>query len=420
MESEQSSSTILSRVTTLPGKCMKNCLYSAIFLLLSCVCHAQSAEYVVTRNGSRYEGYVSEQVPGKSIAVMADWAEIHIPTDSLMDVTKSYDASTGKTIGSFTACGVKYENVVILVQGLRNTVVSVNETKEFIIPWDTLQKKGKLDSDLTSTGIKEIVTTVDGRVLKGVITEQILDQGIVRVSCEDDDVQVLNDNEIQSVAYEPTSMEADLWEQTRFLDEIHMKDGSSLSGFISQRSSTGIINFITLENGKTVSIRMANVASYSKIVNKDYNRPAGEVSKRKSTGNTVAPKRTKTGKSDKETSTELPEYDGPTLVINGVVKEWQEIAVTKGGTMIVSCADVPDVSIEDRVEVECWNTEGSEELYLFNTGKNTIETTDKPERHIYLKQESDNCWIGDVLYDKSGICLITTPDFKYGITINID
>lgn len=263
-------------------------LYNVIILCsLGLTLSAQNIEQVYTDDGSIYEGYISEQIPGERISVYALKATLSVPTKNisttytvyrhfsvLPESAKQWFRENGDTtsivLSSFEHKGEIVDDVIIFSKDAKETKFVSFANKTYVLPWNTVKKTVKLNSSYVPYGIQDIVTLKNGDRLTGHIKEQILGDSI-KLRKEDGNIVIIPVQDIVSLNSAAVDMSTPIWKQTPLLDRIVLEDGSEdIDGFISSRTSGSSITIIRRDSGYEESIPLVKIKKYQKMYNPEF------------------------------------------------------------------------------------------------------------------------------------------------------
>jgi len=258
-----------------------------ICALLVILSYAQSYETVYTSTGAEYEGYISEQIPGKSISVYAQKATLTFPMDKVTNLRKedrpfkelsfsaqAFFANRNDTIYaslySFNVEDSPVDNVFKSSLSTDDTLCVISFTPiTYIIPWKDVTRVVKHVAEPTHPyGIKDIMLLKSGERYEGQITEQVLGQSIT-IRTFDGVNHKVQAKDVISIRAEKIA-EDNLYNQLVLKDRVILKDGTTLTGFIVSRVMGEKINFLEETNHNERSIDLASIARYQKTWNHLY------------------------------------------------------------------------------------------------------------------------------------------------------
>lgn len=294
---------------------MKRCLVIALALVgVVCSLSAQNIDRIFAKDGSVYEGYISTQVPGKSIVVTAQSATLvvdaavitdlkyqvkeisSLPNNMVAWLSKNRSGDVTAKVASLKVNGVQYKDVLILEQGSRYKIMVFTPSK-FDIKWGDIVKTTKIQKD--ASVIVDVVTLKNGKRFKGSITEQII--GVeLKIKHDKNSVETVRLSDVLSIHSEVAN-NSDLWSKLPLLDKVELKNGSVLIGFISSRMMGSSIMFLTKESAVERSIPLAEIAKYHKLSN------ISSVEAKKPAETSAAPTETSATPTETTTPTSTPE-----------------------------------------------------------------------------------------------------------------
>ena len=272
---------------------MKRCLVIALALVgVVCSLSAQNIDRIFAKDGSVYEGYISTQVPGKSIVVTAQSATLVVdaavvtalkyqvkdiallPDNMVVWLNKNRPGDVTAKVASLKVDGVQYNDVLVLEQGSRYKVMVFTPLK-FDIKWENIVKTTKIQKE--PSAIVDVVTLKNGKRFKGSITEQII--GVeLKIKHDKNSVETIRLSDVLSIHSEVANNDGDFWAKLPLLDKVELKNGSVLIGFISSRMMGSSIMFQTKDSAVERSIALVDIAKYHKLNNISYAEQKSEIS----------------------------------------------------------------------------------------------------------------------------------------------
>lgn len=287
-----------------------------VLALVGVVCSlsAQNIDRIFAKNGSVYEGYISTQIPGKSIVVSAQSATLVVdaavitnlkyqvkdvsalPNNMVAWLNKNRPGDATVKVASLKVNGVQYNDVLVLEQGSRYKIM-VFASSKFELKWGDIVKTTKIQKD--ASVIVDVVTLKNGKRFKGSITEQII--GVeLKIKHDKNSVETIRLSDVLSIHSEVAN-NSDLWAKLPLLDKVELKNGSVLIGFISSRMMGSSIMFLTKESAVERSIPLAEIAKYHKLSN------ISSVEAKKPAETSAAPTETSAAPTETTTPTSTPE-----------------------------------------------------------------------------------------------------------------
>ena len=323
---------------------MKRCLVIVLALVgVVCSLSAQNIDRIFAKNGSVYEGYISTQIPGKSIVVSAQSATLVVdaavitnlkyqvkdvsalPNNMVTWLNKNRPGDATVKVASLKVNGVQYNDVLVLEQGSRYKIM-VFASSKFELKWGDIVKTTKIQKD--ASVIVDVVTLKNGKRFKGSITEQII--GVeLKIKHDKNSVETVRLSDVLSIHSEVAN-NSDLWAKLPLLDKVELKNGSVLIGFISSRMMGSSIMFLTKESAVERSIPLTEIAKYHKLSNissVEAKKPAEtSAAPTETTTPTSTPEQKKTDKKQKASRWEQEEEAAKTTAKD----EGAEIQATSG------------------------------------------------------------------------------------------
>lgn len=263
-----------------------------LIVVLSLVCgvfslNAQNVERIYAKDGSIYDGYISTQVPGVSVTVtsvsatlaidptniielryhtkevselsrdMQEWVKLNRPQDTYIEVAT---VRVGNT---------KYNEALILDKGVRYKIL-VFERSKVELKWGQIVKTRKNSNYQGSVSpITDIVTLKNGKSFRGHITEQVI--GVeLKIKHGYDQIETVHLSEILNISSEVAGNSRTMWSKLPLLDKVELKDGTTLTGFISSRMAGKSVVFNVVNTNTERVIPLTEVAAYHKVENDAY------------------------------------------------------------------------------------------------------------------------------------------------------
>lgn len=254
--------------------------------------NAQNVDQIYMKSGSAVEGYISEQKPGKYLAVKTTKATIVVSSDSLQsrvsemihlqtlpaewqawaeENNKWIDDNGNKLLELstlvFPSC--RYERVFLLERGsIIKFLDLMPNTYRF--KWGDMYRttKSKIPSNLYS-GVKEILELTDGTVVEGQIIEQYPGKDL-KIVTANDEVYSYKYSQVRKIKSQPLNDKLDFWAQIQLLDVVELKDTTTrLTGFITSRTLNKELVIRLLDESQR-TVPLAQIQSYAKIPNDKY------------------------------------------------------------------------------------------------------------------------------------------------------
>ncbi len=253
---------------------------------------AQNIDQVYTKNGSVYEGYISEQIPGKSLSVTTEQATLLVessdvtsisyatkPVEQLPERLQQWIKTHRDSVRNIEVATVSIKgdrqlrNALVLEQGSRLKLLSCSDD-HFALDWNDVVRTTKTPNiEGAKSGIRDIVTMNNGARYEGQIIEQIIPEAEIKVKDLDGNIYTAEMKEVMSIRSERIDFNAPLWEQTPLLDRVESNDGETVEGFIVSRKIGSDITMIVRETGIEKTIPLSGIARYRKSVNHAFVAP---------------------------------------------------------------------------------------------------------------------------------------------------
>lgn len=266
---------------------MKRFLYCILLGVLSIHTNGQNLEQVYTSNGSVYEGYISEQIPGKAISVYVEKVQLVLPTKDIKNLREDFRAvaNFGNDVADFAASmqeevngfiklysfeynGQYYDHMFVTAKNDISTTVVSFDRKTYNLSWKDVVRTTKTVNSITPYGLKDIITLVTGERNEGFIYEQIIGQDISFESVDGTRTSYAV-KDVLSTRVEPIDKEIDIWKQTPLLDRIEIEGKRVVEGVIVSRVS-GKRLIILAKDGYDQSYDLAEITKYQKTINNEF------------------------------------------------------------------------------------------------------------------------------------------------------
>lgn len=253
----------------------------AIVLCMGAI--AQEFETIYTSVGNIYKGYISEQIPGKTVAIYATDATLSLGNsdianfrdeyrrvENLSFIAKEYFKGGEEYVKlcSFEYKGNSIDDALLLKQTSDSLFVRVFTPTTYHLAWKDIVKVEKTISSDIYNDILSVIVLKDGTEYRGKLLNQVLGESI---TIEDQDgfpFTVLMSN-ISSFTSDISRTE-NLFKQIPLLDVIVLKDDSMVTGFITSRVMGKYISIYSKEQQDELVVELAKIARYRKIENPDY------------------------------------------------------------------------------------------------------------------------------------------------------
>lgn len=250
--------------------------------------NAQTIEQVYMSNGSVVEGYICEQIPGKSITIQSVKATIVVGVDSLQSTTErqvninSLSSSwqdwaedqlklSGQslTLTTLRFVNTEYKDVCIIEQGALIKFVDFTP-KQYIFSWNEMYKTVKAIRPCNQfSGIEDVLVLNDGTKYVGQITEQYPGKNL-KIQIKDDNVVTVKAAQVVQLESTPYSKKLTIMQQTPLLDRLYLREQPEpIEGYIVRRIMNKDLTIVTKE-GDSKLIAMKNIIKYQKFANTAY------------------------------------------------------------------------------------------------------------------------------------------------------
>lgn len=262
---------------------------AVIFTMLfyGIVANAQTFEQVYLKDGSVLEGYICEQVPGKSISVQTSMATMVAASDSLLSSSerqvtvanlpsewKKWVMAQPKTMNQVALNSLKFKNtefadVYVVENGPSIKFISL-ANRVYTYPWTAVSKTVKRQrQEGVISGIEDVVILKDGTRQVGQITEQVPGKTI-KITTDDNNSTILNASLVATLESQALSDDLSLSEQSPLLDRIYVKGSKTpVEGLITRRQMGKSLTIETT-TGEMETIPLADIERYGKFKNPNY------------------------------------------------------------------------------------------------------------------------------------------------------
>lgn len=257
------------------------------FIISWGVCNAQNLEQVHLKDGSVIEGFICEQIPGRSVTVQGCKATITVGADSLVSSSesivpvgslstewKSWLMEQNVTPDAIKLSTLKFPNIEYKdVRILENEDVikflSLSPTR-YRIDWNDMQKTVKLPRPIDQfSGLNDVLIMKDGSKHIGQVSEQYPGKN-VKISLSKDNAITVNSSQIVEMQSVPASDQLTIIEQSPLLDRIYVKGSSNaIDGVIINRRTSKNLTIHTKEDGD-ITYAIRDITKYQKVPNADY------------------------------------------------------------------------------------------------------------------------------------------------------
>lgn len=265
---------------------MKRLLILVAILAMPAMSSAQIIEEVHTKNGSKYAGYISEQIPGKQMSVCTesayivfnkanvanfrkDYYDFNSLNESSKDLIRDVCDTTSLHLASFEYNGTHYENLYVKETTETSLYTYSLTPRTFYIPWSEIVKTTKLSDRGIPYGLREVITLKSGERFVGHVHEQIAGQNMT-FEDTDGNRHEIDSNEVLSILVEKISNKHDIWTQTPYLDRVFTSDSTMLEGLITSRVIGKSVSIMLKNNSESKLINAEDVKKYQKTRNSTY------------------------------------------------------------------------------------------------------------------------------------------------------
>lgn len=265
----------------------------SVLLLLQILCvqaFAQTVDRVFTKDGTLYEGYISEQVPGDSISVYAEkavfrmanaqlryWTENVRPFSNFSRPVQQWlkgmgsDTSFVKT-ASFVYDGVSYDDMYVRPEEYAGDTLTVYSlgSQTYRVLWDDILRTEKiLPEKRIPYGFRDVVTLTSGEQVSGAVASQVPGGEMTIVDESGAEHRVAVDSVI-SVRSEKIADAFSVWDQAVLLDAIQLDGVLFETGYIQDRTMGKSITLLSRKDDSETIYDMERITMYRKVLNPDY------------------------------------------------------------------------------------------------------------------------------------------------------
>lgn len=249
---------------------------------------AQITETVFLKNGSVIEGYICEQVPGRTISLNSVKATMVVNSDSLQhsstrqvninELSSEWQAwvkeqpNMDKEIIKLTTLrfvATEYKDVCIIEEGSLMKFVDLTP-KNYVFGWNEIFKTIKtLRPNNQYSGIEDVLVLQNGTQYAGQIMEQYPGKNM-KIQTNENNIVTVNMAQIARIESNPYNLKLDLFQQTPLLDKIYVRgQNMPIVGFITKRVTNKDLT-IQKQNGETKVFPLKQIVKYQKVPNNNY------------------------------------------------------------------------------------------------------------------------------------------------------
>lgn len=249
--------------------------------------NAQNLEQVHLKDGSVIEGYICEQIPGKTLIVQGNKATLIVGADSLIssiettipisDLSsewKSWAMEQTATPEAIKLSTLKfpnseYKDVMIVENGRTIKLLSLTP-KQYPIGWSDLEKTSKiLRPAVQFSGLNDILIMKDGSRHIGQVSEQVPGKSI-KIEVSKDNTVTVNASQVVEMQSVPASDQFSIFEQAPMLDRIYVRGvDEPVDGVITKRKTSNDLTILTNQD-EALTYAIKDILKYQKIPNPNY------------------------------------------------------------------------------------------------------------------------------------------------------
>lgn len=267
-------------------------MITALAVMFIVSAKAQIVQTMKLENGSELRGYMKSQRPGVACTfhaevstIVMDGAKVKTISGKKMayanlpeewkryaDENGTLDKKREMNLSTIDT-GALIKDVFVLEQG--RTVRYIELKHDYVLIWDMIASlEYEARDEMLISGINRTIKMKSGYQVSGQCIMEIPGE-TTTILREDGVKESLEKNDIVKDNFIKNNPDQSIFEQSKLLDKIKMKDGSVYTGIITEQNYEQkpyffIMTMLSGEVETTVSLRMKDVAEYGKIVNPDY------------------------------------------------------------------------------------------------------------------------------------------------------
>lgn len=265
-------------------------LSCAVVLCMGAI--AQDFETIYTSSGNVYTGYISEQIPGSTVAVYASETTLALAMNDIQNLRDEYRQVNHlsphaqqyfKSIGDSTAyvklCSFDYQGAIVddalLVKKTNDSLhVHLFTPKTYRLAWKEIQKVQKNITHNASNAILDVVALKDGSELRGKVIEQVMRKTLTILQ-NDTTQTTISASNVSSLRIDISAVD-DAFNHVPLLDALVLKNDSVLSGIVLSRMMGKHITILLADNKQEKIIPLTEIKSYRKVQNPNYEDSVNE------------------------------------------------------------------------------------------------------------------------------------------------
>lgn len=267
-------------------------MITALAVMFFVPAKAQIVQTMKLENGSELHGYMKSQRPGVACTFHAEVSTIVMDGEKVKTISgkkmayanlpeewKRYADENGTLDKkremnlSTIDTGALIKDVFVLEQG--RTVRYIELKHDYVLNWELIASlEYEARDEMLISGINRTIKMKSGYQVSGQCIMEIPGE-TTTILREDGVKESLEKNDIVKDNFIKNNPDQSIFEQSKLLDKIKMKDGSVYTGIITEQNYEQkpyffIMTMLSGDVETTVSLRMKDVAEYGKIVNPDY------------------------------------------------------------------------------------------------------------------------------------------------------
>lgn len=260
---------------------------------------AQTADIIVTRGGDIYEGYISNQVPGRSLTietvktiVTASSSDVkkmsgykvrldNLPADRVQ-LFPLLSADSYVEIADIKVTdekgGERFFNEAIILESGEDTKFVCFSPGSYDLDWSDIMVSGKAPYVFSEqSGLYDKIKLTDGSTVEGQLMEQNLISDMIKFRTLEGSILTFRKSNLESLESGMRSQKGLEWSKIPYCDRIILRDGMSEDGFIVAKSFGENVTIQRFNSDSLKVYPIQDIASYRKYPNQLYNTSVPEV-----------------------------------------------------------------------------------------------------------------------------------------------
>ena len=269
---------------------MKRMIVAVLAIICSIqLSNAQIVDIITTRSGDIYKGYISKQIPGKSVTIQSlqtimtvssnDAKKVRTRRDMLCDLIDDYSAyfpaMPGETYVEIADVIVtdkngkekRYKECAIIEDGEDIKFASLSPIP-CDIEWSDIKLSSKAPYDFSGpVYFYDRLFLNSGYSKEGQFLEQNLQSGLVRFRNLDGTITTYKKSKLISVRYNLINTDDNIWTRLPHCDRVFRRDGSYEDGIITSKVFGQNVTIQEFNSEITKDIPIGEIVSYEKYPN---------------------------------------------------------------------------------------------------------------------------------------------------------